>query len=108
MFSKPLTIKAIFALALAVLMAWAGHTYTLSVVAQQPAWDITQDTHHAYGEEETSLSCVSCSDHFHSPLPPDHQHETPQLTSLMSLAEQPKLSMRVDTHGMPFPVRRCS
>ncbi len=38
----------------------------------------------------------SLSDHYHSPLTPDHQHETPQLTAALMLATSPMLSIRVD------------
>ncbi|PMV97136.1 MULTISPECIES: hypothetical protein [unclassified Pseudomonas] len=103
MLSRSLTTTVVFALALAVLMAWVGHTYTLSVATKQPAWEIKQDAYHSHGEQEASLSCASCSDHFHSPLTPDHQHETPQLTSLLILAEQPKLSVRVDAPQYAVP-----
>src|SRR3546814_269401 len=105
MLSRSLTTTVVLALVLAVLMAWAGHTYTLSVATKQPAWEIAQDANHSHGEQEASLSCANCSDHFHSPLTPDHQHETPQLTSLLILAEQPKLSVRVDAsqHAVPPP-----
>ncbi|UVJ46171.1 hypothetical protein NVV94_11875 [Pseudomonas sp. LS1212] len=105
MFSKALTTTVVFALALAMLMAWAGHTYTLSVATKQPAWEIAQDDYHSHGEDEASSSYASFSDHYHSPLTPDHQHETPQLTSLLILTEQPRLSMWVDAprYAVPRP-----
>ncbi len=56
-------------------------------------------------DEQAEMSNVSCSDYYHSPLPPDYQHETPQLTSALSLAAQPKRSMRVDApqYSVPRP-----
>ncbi|MSU95102.1 hypothetical protein C1Y18_01240 [Pseudomonas sp. MPR-R5A] len=102
MFSRTLTTTVVFALVLAMFVAWAGHTYTLSVTSKQPAWEVAQDAHHSH-EELTEMSCASCSDHYHSPLTPDHQHETPQLTSLLILAEQPKLSVRVDAPQYAVP-----
>ena len=104
MFSRSLTTTVVFALVLAMFVAWAGHTYTLSVTTKPPAWEIAQDAYHSH-EEQAEMSCASCSDHYHSPLTPDHQHETPQLTSALSLAAQPKLSMQVDAprYSVPRP-----
>ncbi|RRW56284.1 hypothetical protein EGJ55_10855 [Pseudomonas moraviensis] len=104
MFSKTLTTTVVIALALAMFMAWAGHTYSLSVTSGQPAWEIAQDVHHAHGEESSS-SHSSFSEHYHSPLTPDHQHETPQLTAALMLATSPMPSIRVDTlrHSVPLP-----
>ena len=86
MLNRSLTTTVVFALVLAMFVAWAGHTYTLSVTTKPPAWEIAQDA-------------------YHSPLTPDHQHETPQLTSALSLAAQPKLSMQVDAprYSVPRP-----
>ena len=102
MFSRTLTTTVVIALALAMFVAWAGHTYTLSVTSKQPAWEIAQDAHHSH-EQQAEMSSVSYSDHYHSPLTPDHQHETPQLTSALSLAAQPKLSIRVDARRYSVP-----
>lgn len=104
MFSRSLTTTVVFALVLAMFVAWAGHTYTLSVSTKPPAWEIAQDAYHSH-EEQAEMSSVSYSDHYHSPLTPDHQHETPQLTSALSMAAQPKLSVRVDDprYSVPRP-----
>ena len=102
MFSRTLTTTVVIALVLAMFVAWAGHTYTLSVTSKQPAGEVAQDAHHSH-EELTEMSCASCSDHYHSPLTPDHQHETPQLTSALNLATQPKISMRVDAQRYSVP-----
>ncbi|MBF8004219.1 hypothetical protein IZT72_06380 [Pseudomonas brenneri] len=102
MFSRTLTMTVVIALALAMFVAWAGHTYTLSVTSKQPAWEIAQDAHHS-NEQQAEMSSASYSDHYHSPLTPDHQHETPQLTSALSLAAQPKLSIRVDARRYSVP-----
>jgi hypothetical protein len=40
------------ALALAMFVAWAGHTYTLSVTSKQPAWEIAQDAHHSHEQQQ--------------------------------------------------------
>jgi hypothetical protein len=102
MLSRSLTTIVVVALVLAMFVAWAGHTYTLSVTTKPPAWEITQDAYHSH-EQQAEMSSASHSDHFHSPLTPDHQHETPQLTSTLSLAAQPKLSMRVDARRHSIP-----
>jgi len=54
MYSKTLTTTAVIALALAMFMAWAGHTYSLPVTSGQPAWEIAQDVHRSHGEESSS------------------------------------------------------
>ncbi|WP_137889216.1 hypothetical protein [Pseudomonas sp. 2FE] len=95
MFTKAVTTKVVVALALAILMAWAGHTYTLLVGANQPDWEVTDDGYHVH-DDQADLSCASCSDHYHSPLTGDHLHETPYLTTALSLPEQPKQSVRTD------------
>ena len=104
MFSRTLTTTVVIALALAMLVAWAGHTYSVSVTSTQPAWEITQDANHSHGEEASS-SYSSLSDHYHSPLTPDHQHETPQLTAALMLATPLMLSIRVDAlrDSVPLP-----
>lgn len=104
MLSRSLTTTVVLTLVLALFAAWAGHTYTLSVPTQTPAWEITQDTYHSH-EQPAEISSASYPDHFHSPLTPDHQHDTPQLTAILSLAVQPKLSMGVDArqYAVPFP-----
>ncbi len=104
MFSRSLTTTVVFALVLAMFVAWAGHTYTLSVATKTPAWEITQDDHHSH-KQQAEMSSASYSDHYHSPLTPDHQHETPQLTSTLRLAAQPKPSVRVDApqYSVPRP-----
>lgn len=102
MFSRTLTTTVVIALALAMFVAWAGHTYTLSVMSKQPAWEIAQDAYHSH-EEQAEMSCASCSNHYHSPLTPDHQHETPQLSYALTLSAQPKLSMRLETQSYSVP-----
>ncbi|MCH4879152.1 hypothetical protein EQV97_17440 [Pseudomonas sp. TMW22090] len=102
MLSRSLTTTVVLALVLAMFMAWAGHTYTLSVTTKPPAWEIAQDAYHSH-EQQAEMSSASYSDHYHSPLTPDHQHETPQLTSALSLAAQPKLSIRFDARRYSVP-----
>ncbi|MGF6317859.1 hypothetical protein ABIA60_004137 [Pseudomonas frederiksbergensis] len=102
MFSRTLTTTVVFALAFAMFMAWAGHTRTLSTMSKQPSWEIAQDAHHSH-DEQADMSCASCSDHYHSPLTPDHQHETPQFTSTLILTAQPPLSPRAEPPKYSVP-----
>jgi len=102
MFNRTLTTAVVFALAFATFMAWAGHTRTLSMMSEQPAWDVAQDAHHSH-DEQADLSCSNCSDHYHSPLTPDHQHETLQFTSLLILAAQPQLSPQAEALRYAVP-----
>ncbi|MBC3361580.1 hypothetical protein HU806_00570 [Pseudomonas sp. SWRI154] len=103
MFSRTLTTAVVFALAFAMFMAWAGHTRTLSMLSDQPSWDVAQDAHHHSHDEQADVSCSNCADHYHSPLTPDHQHETPQLTSVLILAAQPQLSPQGEVLGYAVP-----
>ncbi len=104
MFSRSLTTTVVFALVLAMFVAWAGHTYRLSVKTKPLAWEITQDVYNSH-EQQAETSSSSYSDHYHSPMTPDHQHETPQLTSTLSLAAHLKPSVRVDAlqYSVPRP-----
>ncbi|TPG94723.1 hypothetical protein EAH72_17220 [Pseudomonas caspiana] len=102
MLSRSLTTTVVFALVLAMFVAWAGHTYTLSATTKSPAWEITQDGYHSH-EQQAEMSSASYSDHYHSPLTPDHQHETPQFTSALRLPAEPKLSIRVDARRYSVP-----
>jgi len=45
MLSKPISTQVIFALALAILMAWAGDTSALCMGSSQQAWE-GDDTGH--------------------------------------------------------------
>ncbi|KJH85557.1 hypothetical protein UG46_15630 [Pseudomonas fluorescens] len=103
MLSRTLTTAVVLALALAMFMAWAGHTRTLSMMSEQPAWDVAQDAHHHSHGEQADGSCSSCSDHYHSPLTPDHQHETPQLATTLILAVQPQLSPEAEALRYAVP-----
>lgn len=85
MLSKPISTKVIYALALAILMAWAGHTSALLAGSSQSNWG-GNDNVHVYGDD--APSCAACADHDHSSLTADHLHETPHLTTQLSLVTQ--------------------
>lgn len=101
MLSNPISTKVIFALALAILMAWAGHTSALFMGSSQPALGGNDGAHsHAHGDDET-LACAAYGDHCHSPLTADHLHETPHLTALLSISTLPE-------RAQPIPAPRYS
>lgn len=101
MFSRSLSTMVILALALAVISAWTGHAYTLSVPGKHPVAEVVQGAEHDHSHGASS--CTQCSDHYHSPLTPDHQHETPQLSSTAQLAAQQKPFLRLAAPGHSLP-----
>src|SRR3990167_8197817 len=102
MLSNPISPKVIFALALAILMAWAGHTAALFMGASQPAWSGNGGAHsHAHGDG--AFRSTACADHYHSALTADHLHETPHLTTLLSINAQPERAQPIEAprHSIP-------
>lgn len=96
MLGKPINAKVIFALALAIFMAWAGHASAVLVGSSQTAVSSGDGAHtHAHGDR--ALACAVCADHYHSSLTVDHLHETPHLTALLSLAAQPERALAIAT-----------
>ena len=95
MLSKPISTKVIFALALVILMAWAGHISALFMGSSQQAWD-GGDTVHSHSHGDEALACAAYGDHCHSPLTADHLHEMPHLTSLPSIGTQPKRAQPIE------------
>jgi hypothetical protein len=79
MLSKPISTQVIFALALAILMAWAGHTSALFMGASQQAGGNSGGAH-SHAHDDSVFTCAACADHYHSSLTADHVHETPHLT----------------------------
>lgn len=94
MLSKPVSTKVIYALALAILMAWAGHTSALPAGSSQSSWG-GNDNVHVYGDD--TISCATCADHDHSSLTADHLHETPHLTTQLSIATQAEPAQPIET-----------
>ncbi|MEQ6699825.1 hypothetical protein V4W74_27275 [Pseudomonas aeruginosa] len=95
MLSKPISTKVIFVLALAILMAWAGHTSALFMGSSQQACE-GGDTIHSHTHGDETLACAAYGDHCHSPLTADHLHETPHLTTLLSISTQPEHAQLID------------
>lgn len=102
MLSNPISTKVIFALALAILMAWAGHTSALFMGSSPQAWDGNDTVHsHAHGDE--ALACAAYGDHCHSPLTADHRHETPHPTTLLSISTQPERAQPIEAPRYSLP-----
>lgn len=102
MFSNPISTKVIFALVLAILMAWAGHTSALFMGSSQQAWDGDEAIHsHTHGDE--ARACAAYGDHCHSPLTADHLHETPHLSTRLSIITQPERAQPIEAprHAIP-------
>ena len=102
MLSKPISTQVIFALALAILMAWAGHTSALFMGSSQPALGGNDGAHsHAHGDE--TLACAAYGDHCHSPLTADHLHETPHLTTLLNISTLPERAQPIEAPRYSIP-----
>ena len=98
-----LSATMIVALAMAFLLAWTGHAYSLSVLSPIKAQSAKSLTH--YHSHDSSLSCAQCSDHYHSPLTPDHQHETPQIPAAIHFSSHFEASVHLAMLGdsVPWP-----
>jgi hypothetical protein len=90
MLSKPISTQVMFALALAILMAWVGHTSALFLGLSQQDWESGGETVHSHTHGDETLACAAYGDHCHSPLTADHLHETPHLSTLLSISTQPE------------------
>ena len=104
MLSKPISTRVIFAIALAILMAWAGHTSALFMGASQPA-EGNSGGAHSHAHDDSVFACTACVDHYHSPLTADHVHETPHLTTLLSVSTPPGRAQPIDAAGHSIPSR---
>jgi hypothetical protein len=102
MFSKPISAKVIFALALAILLAWAGHTSALYAGASKSELGGNHEVH-SHADNEGAFACAACVDHYHSPLTADHAHETPYLTSLLDLGTVPEGLLPIEAPRYFFP-----
>ncbi|OWQ34168.1 hypothetical protein CC207_21635 [Pseudomonas sp. DrBHI1] len=89
-----LSSTLIVALAMAFMLAWTAHAYSLAVPPRASAQDAVA-LKHGHDNSEVSSGCSHCADHYHAPLTPDHQHETPQLSSAAQL---------IATFGPPVPL----
>lgn len=102
MLSNPLSTKVVFAVALAILMAWAGHTSALLTGGSQAAWS-ADDAAHAHAHGDGAFVCVVCADHYHSSLTPDHVHETPHLTTLLGVNTLPGRARPIEAPHYSIP-----
>ncbi len=104
MLGKSIITKVLFALALAILIAWAGHTSALFMGSSQQPWIDDSTIHsHTYGDEK--LTCATYGDHCHSPLTADHLHETPHLTSLLSISTESERTQSREAPRYSIPPR---
>lgn len=102
MLTNPISTKVIFALPLAILMAWAGHTSALFMGSSQPSLSGNDSAHsHAHGYE--TQACAAYGDHCHSPLTADHLHETPHLTALLSISTLPERAQPIPAPHYSIP-----
>jgi len=102
MLSNSFSTKVTYALALAILMAWTGHISALFIGASQPAWSGSDEAHSdAHGNE--AFVCAACADHYHSSLTADHVHETPNLTTLLSISTLLERAKPMETHRYSIP-----
>ena len=102
MLSNPISTKVIFALALAILMAWAGHTSALFMGASQQAGDNSSGAH-SHSHDDSVFVCAACADHYHSSLTADHVHETPHLTMLLSISTLPERAQPIEAPRYSIP-----
>ncbi|WP_181298966.1 hypothetical protein [Pseudomonas sp. Q2-TVG4-2] len=100
--TKPVSVHMMFAFALVMLMAWAGHTSALFMGASQSAWsgkDSVQSHIHGHGVS----ACAACADHYHSLLAADHVHETPYLNTLLSISALPERAQPIEAPRYSIP-----
>ena len=102
MLSKPISTQVIFALALAILMAWAGHASALFIGSSQPVGS-SNDGAHSHTHADEALACAAYGDHCHSPLTADHLHETPHLSTLLSISTQPERAQPIAAPRYSIP-----
>lgn len=101
MLSRFINVQVVYALALAILMAWAGHASARLLHADQAGWSSHADAHALARDVVTS--CVLCADHPHAPLTADHVHETPHLPVPVRLSALPErlLPLAAPCDGVP-------
>lgn len=95
MLSNPISTQVIFALVLAILLAWAGHTSALFMGSNLQAW-VGDDTGHAHTHADEVLACAAYGDHCHSSLTADHVHETPHLAARLSISTLPERARPIE------------
>lgn len=102
MLSKPISTQVIFALALAILMAWAGHTSALFMGASQQAGGNSGGAH-SHAHDDSVFTCAACADHYHSSLTADHVHETPHLTTRLNISTLPERALLIESPRYSIP-----
>lgn len=100
MFSRAVTYKVVFALLLAMFLAWVGHASALWAPASPQALDANHGHSH---DEPDAVAYQVAADHFHAPFTPDHLHETAHLNTLLLVPAQPELSRPVASPHLTIP-----
>ena len=102
MLSKPVSAQLTFVLALVMLMAWAGHSAALGPGVSQGAWN-GEDRAHAHSHSMGISVCARCADHYHSTLTADHVHETPYLSTLLTVITLPERPQPIEATRYVIP-----
>lgn len=87
MFSQALKTQLVFALLLAMLVAWGGHS-AAGLATARTSFAAPSELHvHGHEHDEpAAAACTLCQlQHEHSPLSADHLHETPYPSSLIKV-----------------------
>lgn len=102
--SRIITIQAVLALSLALLLVMAWHTSSLLTDTEPQAGFISESTHSSLSTD-TAASCTWCADHRHLPMTADHVHETPYLGPLLTLPAQAENNALAAISDQATPVR---
>lgn len=102
MFSQALKTQLVFALLLAMFMAWGGHAAAGLASPVHPLFESADEHDHVpAGDRQV---CALCElQHEHAPLSADHLHETPYPTALPKLPTlvEHSLPQGVSWHSLP-------
>lgn len=105
MFSQAVKTKLVFALLLAMLVAWGGHASAWLANSSHPLFESADHSHaHLQASDEPVGSCTLCQlQHEHSPLNADHLHETPLPTAIIKVHAQAERSLTAAAprHALP-------
>ncbi|BAU73875.1 hypothetical protein [Metapseudomonas furukawaii] len=101
MFSRAVTTKVVFALLLAMFLAWVGHASALLAPVNPQAFDANHG--HSHDEPDAAAYRVA-ADHLHAPLTADHLHETAHLNALVAVPAQPERSTPAASPHLTIPI----
>jgi hypothetical protein len=101
---RKVTIQAVLALSLALLLVMVWHTSSLLTGTERQA-GFKSEAAHSSLQTEAAPSCVFCADHRHSPMTADHVHETPYLGPLFILPAQAESNTLASLPDQTVPTR---